>query len=277
MNQLIYRLVVRAFRLLFLLLGIRLDLRGEEHLPTSGPAIVACNHVSFLDFALVGLAANRRHRLVRFMAKQSTFDNPLSGPAMRAMRHIPVDRSYGAPAARQACEELRRGELVGIFPEATISRAWTLKPFMRGAAALAVREQVPLVPVAVWGGHRVLTVDGRWSLRRGRAVTILIGQPIIPTADAGAAGVATEVAAVGAELRQRMQDLLDLAQHDYPELPRDEADSWWLPRHLGGSAPTPQIAAQLDAASVERVDGRRPAGTGRGPDRKAIGASRFAR
>ena len=260
MHQLTYRLVIRGFRLLFALLGFRFDLRGEEHLPTSGPAIVAGNHIGFLDFALVGLAADRRHRLVRFMAKQSTFDNQVLGPLMRSMRHIPVDRSCGAPAARQARDELRRGELVGIFPEATISRAWTLKPFMRGAATLAVREQVPLIPVAVWGGHRVLTVDGRWSLRPGKAITILIGEPISPVEGvegvAGVAGVAganlADVAGMDAELRRRMQGLLDQAQRDYPDRPRDDADRWWLPQHLGGSAPTPQVAAELDAAGVER-------------------------
>jgi len=254
MHELTYRLVIRVFRLLFVLLGLRIDIQGEEHLPTRGPAIVACNHVSFLDFAFVGLAAGRRHRLVRFMAKQSTFDNPLSGPLMRTMGHIPVDRACGAPAARRARGELRRGQLVGIFPEATISRAWTLKPLMRGAATLAVLEQVPLIPVAVWGGQRVLTVDGRWSLRRGRAITILIGEHIGPGALAGAADVAADggadIATMEAGLRGRMQNLLDQAQRDYRDSPRDETDRWWLPRHLGGTAPTPQEAAELDSAAL---------------------------
>lgn len=249
MHELTYRLIIRAFRLLFVLLGLRIDVRGKEHLPTSGPVIVACNHIGFLDFAFVGLAANRRHRWVRFMAKQSAFDSPLSGPLMRAMRHIPVDRSCGAPAARQGRDALRRGEMVGIFPEATISRAWTLKPFMRGAATLSVHEQVPIVPVAVWGGHRVLTVDGRWSLRRGKPITILIGKPIIPAEEAEGAKTA-DVAGMDAELRGRMQDLLDQAQLGYPDVPRDDADRWWMPRHLGGSAPTPKVAAELDAAAL---------------------------
>ena len=257
MHQLTYRLTIRAFRLLFALLGLRIDMQGQERLPTSGPAVVACNHIGFLDFALVGLAADRRHRLVRFMAKQSTFDNPVSGPLMRAMRHIPVDRACGAPAARQARDELRRGELVGIFPEATISRAWTLKPFMRGAATLAVRERVPVIPVAVWGGQRVLTVDGRWSLRRGKAITILIGEPISPATGA-------DVAAIEAELRQRMQDLLDRAQRDYPDPPRDDADRWWVPQHLGGSAPSPQEAAELDAAALNVSLKRQPGAARRG-------------
>lgn len=243
MHQLTYRLIIRAFRLLFVLLGLRIDLQGGEHLPTSGPAIVACNHIGFLDFALVGLAADRRHRRVRFMAKASTFDNPLSGPLMRAMGHIPVDRMCGMPAARRARDELRRGELVGIFPEATISRAWMLKTFKRGAATLGVLEQVPVVPVVVWGVQRVLTVDGHWSLRRGKAITILIGEPISPAAT-------SDVTAFGDHLRTRMQDLLERAQRGYPDLPRDEADRWWLPAHLGGSAPTPVVAAELDAAAL---------------------------
>ena len=258
MNQPIYRLTIRAFRLLFFLLGLRIEIRGEKHLPDSGPAIVAANHIGFLDFAFVGLAGDRRHRLVRFMAKKSTFDSPVSGPLMRAMRHIPVDRSCGAPAARRARDELSRGELVGIFPEATISRAWTLQPVKRGAATLAAQEQVPLIPVAVWGGQRVLTVDGRWSLQRGKAITILIGEPISPSEVAMIAAVAADnnstdldgFAAVNVELRRRMQHLLDQAQLDYPDLPRDSADRWWLPEHLGGSAPTPKDAAGLDAASL---------------------------
>ena len=259
MRELTYRLVIRAFRLLFALLGLRIDIRGEKHFPLSGPAIVACNHIGFLDFAFVGLAADRRGRLVRFMAKQSTFDSSLSGPLMRAMRHIPVDRSSGATAARQARDDLRRGELVGIFPEATISRAWTLKPFKRGASTLATREKVPIIPVAVWGAHRILTVDGRYSLRRGRAITILIGEPISPAGDAQGTKLAdvaaqgaklADFAAMDAELRKRMQGLLDQAQRDYPDQPRNDRDRWWLPQHRGGSAPTPEVAAELDAAAL---------------------------
>ena len=249
MRELTYRLVIRAFRLLFALLGLHIDIRGEKHFPLSGPAIVACNHIGFLDFAFVGLAADRRGRLVRFMAKQSTFDSSLSGPLMRAMRHIPVDRSSGAAAARQARDDLRRGELVGIFPEATISRAWTLKPFKRGASTLATREKVPIIPVAVWGAHRILTVDGRHSLRRGKAITILIGEPISPAGDAQGTKLA-DFAAMDAELRKRMQGLLDQAQRDYPDQPRNHRDRWWLPQHRGGSAPTPEVAAELDAAAL---------------------------
>lgn len=248
-NDRVYQAVIAVFRGLFRLLGLRFDVRGTEHLPAAGPAVIACNHIGYLDFTFVGLAASHRGRLVRFLAKRSTFDNPVSGPAMRAMGHIPVDRTNGAPAYRRAIRAVRAGELVGIFPEATISRAWTLKPFRPGAVALAIREQVPLVPMVTWGGHRVVTVGGRVGLRRGKPVLILVGEPLHPHRG-------DDRATVEKELRSRIQALLDTAQATYPARPRHRKDHWWLPHHLGGSAPTPDEAAALDAAAVAKADAR---------------------
>jgi 1-acyl-sn-glycerol-3-phosphate acyltransferase len=242
-----YRWVIRAFRILFRALGLQLDVRGSQQVPGSGPAVLACNHIGYLDFTFVGLAGTERGRLIRFMAKQSTFDNRLSGPLMRAMGHIPVDRNNGAAAYRRATRKLQRGELVGVFPEATISRAWILKPFKLGAATLAVREQVPLIPVVVWGGHRILTVAGHWSLRRHKSVMVLVGEPILAAAN-------DDPAMVDAELRRRMRALLDTAQREYPDQPSSDADRWWLPEHLGGTAPSPASAALLDAAALAAAD-----------------------
>lgn len=242
-----YRAVVRGFTILFTLLGLRLDVRGVEHVPRTGPAVLVCNHTSYLDFAVVGYAASRRRRLVRFLAKAATFDSPLTGPSMRAMGHIPVDRARGASAYRRAARELDRGELVGIFPEATISRSWTLKPFKLGAATLTLDREVPLLPVVVWGAHRVLTVDGRGGLRRGRPVLVQVGAPVQVRPGAGAVEV-------DAELRRRLAELLDQVQHAYPDAPGDDADRWWLPAHLGGTAPLPEVAAVLDREGVAQAD-----------------------
>ena len=254
--DLVYRGVNGVFRIAFRVLGLRFDVRGTHHVPTDGPAVLASNHISFVDFVFVGLAANRRGRLVRFMAKQAVFDHPVSAPLMRAMRHIPVDRSSGAAAYRRATRALNDGQLVGVFPEATISRAWTLKAFMPGAAALAIREQVPLIPVVTWGGQRILTVDGRHSLRRGKAVTVLVGAPMHPRPEAA-------IDDVTAELQHRLQDLLDEAQSTYPDRPVDDRDRWWLPRQLGGSAPTPADAHVLDLAAVARAALQRSVGSPR--------------
>jgi 1-acyl-sn-glycerol-3-phosphate acyltransferase len=177
----VYRAVIRMFRIAFRFLGLRFDLRYIDRIPSSGPAVLASNHLSYLDFTFVGLAAGSHGRLVRFMAKKSTFDSRISGPLMRAMRHIPVDRLSGAAAYRKAVRALRGGELVGVFPEATISRSFTLKSFKLGAATMAVREQVPLIPVALWAPQRTFTVDKRYSVRRGKTIMVLIGEPIVVT------------------------------------------------------------------------------------------------
>lgn len=236
MSDVTYRLVIAVCRALFRALGLRITVRGAEHLPGAGGAVLASNHVSFLDFSLVGLVGFHRRRFVRFLTKQSVFRPPVVGAAMRAMGHVSVDRAHGAVALRHAVEKARAGEVVGVFPEATISRSWTLKDFKPGAAAIAIWEQVPLIPVVVWGGQRVLTAGGRWSLRRGKALTILVGKPMHPAPEASPDEVT-------AELRVRLQALLDEAMSTYPDRPRNHQDRWWLPVSAGGSAPRPAAAA----------------------------------
>lgn len=240
-----YRTIVGIALAVFRALDLRFDIRGAQYFPATGPAVVASNHISYLDFAFVGLIARQRRRLVRFLAKGSVFRLPLLGPLMRAMGHIPVNRASGggAGAYRHAARALQTGQLVGVFPEATISRAWMLKPFKVGAAALAVEQQVPLVPLVTWGGHRLVTVDRRYHLRRHMPVTISVGEPIMP-------GPGQSVAEVTALLQQSMAELLDTIQRDYPETPANLRDRWWLPRHLGGSAPDPVEAAIIDASSI---------------------------
>ena len=141
---------------------------------------------------------------------------------MRAMRHVPVDRDSGAAAYRRAARLLAAGELVGIFPEATISRACVLKSFKRGAATLAVWEQVPLIPVVFWGAQRTFTTDKHYSFRRGKTISIHVGEPLRPGPD-------EDPVAVDAELRRRMDALLEQAWTDYPDQPRDAGDTWWIP------------------------------------------------
>jgi len=240
-----YRVAVRIFALVFRLLGIGFDVRGIDNLPANGPAVLAGNHIGFLDFTFIGHAARQRDRRVRFMAKKSIFGLPVVGHCMRAMRHIPVDRRSGAAAYRQSLQLLDEGELIGVFPEATISRSWLLRPFKRGAAGMSVSRQVPLVPVIVWGGHRIYTVDGHRSLQRGRPVTVLLGTPLHPQ-------VGESVEDLSARLRTSMEALLDEAIDTYPEQPRDEADRWWLPSAKGGIAPDSETAARLDREALAR-------------------------
>lgn len=239
-----YRLVIRAFLVVLKLFGFRFDVRGSEHLPRHGGAVVASNHVSYFDFTYLELAALPQHRLVRFMAKASVFDNRFAGPAMRAMQHIPVDRTAGVAAFDEAVRALQDGKVVGVFPEATISSSFTVQDLKAGAARMAVLAGVPVVPAAVWGGHRVATKNRRVTLRRGVPVTVLFGEPVVPEP-----GEKTQ--SVLRRTRAAMEALLDQAQRSYPDSPAGDDDRWWLPAHLGGTAPTPEEARALDRADVQ--------------------------
>src|SRR5919107_1503074 len=175
-----YRFVIRLCLVVFHLFRFRFDVRGSQHVPATGGAIICSNHVSFFDFTFLGLGALPQRRLVRFMAKASVFDHWFAGPFMRAMQHIPVDRRAGTAAFEAAVRSLKDGEVVGVFPEATISTSFTVKDLKAGAARMAVDAGVPLIPAAVWGGHRVATRGQRVKLRRGGAVRVILGEPLVP-------------------------------------------------------------------------------------------------
>ena len=248
-----YRFVIRLALVVFRLFGFRFDVRGSEHVPTTGGAIICSNHVSFFDFTFLGLGALPQHRLVRFMAKSAVFDHWFSGRFMRAMQHIPVDRRAGAAAFEAAVRSLKDGEVVGVFPEATISTSFTVKDLKAGAARMAAQSGVPIIPAAVWGGHRVATKGHKVDLRRNVAVTVILGEPIVAEPEEKAQSLLRRTKAA-------METLLDEAQRTYPDQPAGPDDRWWLPAHLGGTAPTPEAAAADDAvrASGKEAKVRKP-------------------
>ncbi|GAA2422893.1 lysophospholipid acyltransferase family protein [Streptomyces macrosporus] len=233
MAELVYPPVIGAARTLFKALDLRFDIEGTEHVPRRGGAVLASNHIGYLDFVFAGLAARPAKRLVRFMAKESVFRHKVSGPLMRAMKHIPVDRSQGEHAYRHALKSLRSGEIVGIFPEATISPSFTLKKFKTGAARMAQEAGVPLLPVALWGTQRLWTKGHKRDFGRNHfPITIRVGEPIRAVAG-------ESVAHLTERLRERVQELLEAAQRAYPVRPKGPDDTWWMPAHLGGTAPAP--------------------------------------
>ncbi|MEU7921772.1 lysophospholipid acyltransferase family protein [Micromonospora zamorensis] len=247
MPELVYPPVIAAAKTAFRLLDLKITIEGAHHVPRTGGAVLASNHVSYLDFIFAGLGANPSGRLVRFMAKQSVFADRIGGPLMRGMKHIPVDRQAGAASFRAAVEALKRGEVVGVFPEGTISRSFTVKELKSGTVRMARSAKVPVLPVAVWGTQRLWTKGRPRTLtRRHTPITILVGEPINP-ADFPDPNV------LAAELTTRLSALVDRAQRDYPDAPAGPDDTWWLPAHLGGSAPTPEEAAVLDAAAEQRT------------------------
>ncbi|MEV4480368.1 lysophospholipid acyltransferase family protein [Micromonospora coxensis] len=240
MPEFVYPPVITAAKTMFRVLDLRLTVEGSHHVPRTGGAVLASNHVSYLDFIFCGFGAHESRRLVRFMAKHEVFAHKISGPLMRGMKHIPVNRAAGAGSYNTAVDALRRGEVVGVFPEATISRSFTVKELKSGAARMAQAAEVPLLPVALWGTQRMWTKGRPKDLtRRHTPITILVGEPMDP-ADYPDANAMT------AELKTRLSALVDRAQQEYPEKPAGPEDAWWQPAHLGGSAPTPAEAVELD-------------------------------
>jgi 1-acyl-sn-glycerol-3-phosphate acyltransferase len=245
----VYTPVIGVARAVFAAQGLKFTIAGAENIPTTGGAVLMSNHLSYLDFAYVGLAARPSKRLVRFMAKDSVFDHRVSGPLMRGMHHIPVDRTAGAASFRLAVNALKAGEIVGVFPEATISRSFELKGFKSGAVRMAQAAGVPVVPMIIWGSQRVWTKG--YPKRLGRTnvpITLSVGEPIL-------AGRKDNADEINAKIRARMSELLHAAQEAYPAMPTDELK--YLPARLGGSAPTLEQATVLDDEDVVRRATRR--------------------
>ena len=252
MAELVYPPVIAFARAVFKAQGLRFTVEGSEHVPRSGGAVMAINHIGYFDFTYAGLAARPAKRLVRFMAKKEVFDHKISGPLLRGMHHIEVDRAAGAESYQAAVKALRAGEIVGVFPEATISRSFELKEFKTGAARMAAEAEVPIIPVVVWGSQRVWTKGRPKRLGRTRTpIFIYVGAPIAVAPHA-------EPATVTEDLKAAMNALLLRAQDAYPDRPATEAERWWLPTRLGGTAPTPEEAAVTEAAEKQaRLDRRR--------------------
>jgi len=256
-----YGSVATVARTLWRFQGVKITVTGAANVPATGGAVVAINHTGYLDFAFAGLAAydNKPRRRVRFMAKKETFDHRITGPIMRGCRHIAVDRGQGADAYAAAVDYLRAGELVGVYPEATISRSFELKEFKSGAARMAVEAQVPIVPHIVWGAQRIWTKDHPKRLGRSKVpVSVAVGEPIPPT---------LPVEDLRALLHTRMQHLLEQVQDAYPD--QHPAGAFWVPHRLGGGAPTPAEAARLDAEEAQRKAEERAARNQQPPTRAA--------
>ncbi|MGY4708092.1 lysophospholipid acyltransferase family protein [Mycolicibacterium sp. CBM1] len=220
--------------------GTRITYEGLENIPPHGGAVIAINHTSYIDFLPAALGTRKRKRRIRFMIKAEMQEVPIVNFLIGRTGTIPVDRRAGAGAYTEAVRQLRAGELVGVYPEATISRAFVLKDFKSGAARMALEAQVPIVTCIVWGAHRVWTKDHPKRLGRNKIpFTVRFGTPLAPK------GTAAELDNV---LRRQMSRVLHEVQMAYPHPPGE----FWVPRELGGAAPTLEEAGKLDEAERAR-------------------------
>jgi len=233
-----YQGLVGFARRLMRAANIEVTVIGAENIPAESGALLAGNHTGYADFILMGTGPYLHgERLVRFMAKKSVFDVPVLGWLLKLMKHVPVDRAHGGASIAPAVQMLREGNLVGIFPEATISRSFELANFKTGAARIAHQAGVPLVPCVMWGSQRIWTKDLPKHFRNV-PVIVRYGEPVHLTGDAEADT---------AELKRQMQLLLDASRSEYASLYTDGAGEAWMPVALGGTAPTPEEAEELYA------------------------------
>jgi 1-acyl-sn-glycerol-3-phosphate acyltransferase len=236
----IYRVLEVTAKAVTKALGSQITYQGLHHIPATGGAVVAINHTSYVDWVPAALAVHRRGRRIRYMIKAEMQRVRVVNFLIRHTKTIPVNRAAGADAYANAVEMLRAGEVVGMMPEATISRSFELKEFKTGSARMALEAQVPIVPLIVWGAQRIWTKDHARNLRRRKIpITVAVGPALSPSQD---------VDDLEAELRENMTALLHQVQEAYPH----PEGAYWVPRRLGGSAPTLREATVLDEAERAR-------------------------
>jgi 1-acyl-sn-glycerol-3-phosphate acyltransferase len=187
----------------------RLDKRGLENIPEEGPALLVCNHVSYVD-ALIIMAACPRP--IRFVMDHNIFKLPLLRFVFRDAGAIPIasvkeDASKLDKAYDEIANALANGELVAIFPEGSITRSGELQPFKNGVTAILQRTPVPVIPMALqglWGSYFSRKDAPAFSrpLRRGLLNKVaLVVAPQLAALDVNADGLQRQVAALRGEQR----------------------------------------------------------------------------
>ena len=168
--------------------GVRFTFEGVEHIPRTGPMIIATNHRSYFDPLVISLAIAKAGRNARFLGKKEVFDAPVVGQLARAMGGIRVDRGTGSDAPiRAAAERLEAGECVVILPQGTIPRGEEFfDPILRGktgvARLAALFPDIPVIPGGVWGTEQVwprsAKVPNLWQVTDPRHVSVTFGPAV---------------------------------------------------------------------------------------------------
>lgn len=162
---------------------VKRDWRGGEKLPKSGPAIVVCNHISYLDPLTFSHFLYNNGRAPRYLGKESVFKIPIIGFIIKSAGQIPVKRESkdAIQGYEHAIAVLKAGHLLGVYPEGTLSRDPELWPMKgkTGVARLALQTGVPVYPCASWGPEKVIPPYGkRIKLFPRTKVTVLMGEPV---------------------------------------------------------------------------------------------------
>jgi 1-acyl-sn-glycerol-3-phosphate acyltransferase len=202
--------------------ALRWRVEGAERVPAQGPILLASNHISYFDPIAVANLADLAGRRVRFLAKSELFEKRMMAAALRRMGQIPVVRGTGDSAALDAATAaLRNGRCVAVFPEGTISNDLNPMAGKTGLARLARATGVDVLPVGVWGTHRVLPAGDHKPERFRTPIVVVAGDPISVGPDANPrettdrimGGICTAVAE---------------ARRLYPSPPVGSEQAWWV-------------------------------------------------
>lgn len=217
--EFMYRVVLKAIRVVNRIAGIRVRVEGLENIPP-GVCIFASNHVSNVDPTALLPAIPRR---VSLLAKKEVFRIPILATALRMAQFIPVDRQDREAAAASvdlAVKYLREGHSFCVYPEGTRSRDARLKPFKKGTFVMAIQAGVPVVPVSMSGAQNLMR-KGDWSIHPGEIV-IRFGPPVDAsqyTFDRRGELLARVHALVAAGLSENQKPLSDAAANAAPPTP----------------------------------------------------------
>lgn len=228
LNMELQRLLLQLARPEFLPFA-NFDIDGSDLIPADGPAIICGNHRSYFDVIAIAVTVARTGRPVRFLGKKEVFDAPLVGQLATALGGIRVDRGTGSDEPlRSAAEALSAGELVAIMPEGTIPRGLAFfEPVLRGrwgAATLAMRTKVPVVPVGLWGTELVWPRSSRLpnllNITNPPTVRVRVGEPLTlrgKTADSNTKRIMKSIVdLLPAEARTRRTPNEDELRRSYP-------------------------------------------------------------
>lgn len=206
--ELFYRFV-RAIVVGFCRLFWRVSIDGLEHVPSTGPYVLAPVHRSNIDTLVVAGVTKRR---LRYMGKSSLWKFGWVGRVLSALGAFPVNRGTAdREALRQCIEVIGRGEPLVIFPEGTRQSGPAVQPLFEGAAYVATRTRVPIVPVGIGGSEAAMPKGSK--LLRPVKVHAVVGEPLYP-APPGPSGRVPRSAVhdLTEQLAARLQQLFDQAQ-----------------------------------------------------------------
>ncbi|MBM3655399.1 MAG: 1-acyl-sn-glycerol-3-phosphate acyltransferase [Actinobacteria bacterium] len=214
---------------------IKKDWKGAQHLPKSGPVIVVCNHLSYIDPLTFTHFLYNNGRAPRYLGKESVFRIPIIGRVISGTGQIPVSRESkdAVKGLEHAIAVLKAGHLLGVYPEGTLTRDENLWPMKAktGVARLALITGAPVIPCASWGPEKVLPPYSKKLRVFPRSkVSILMGAPVDLSPWHGKSDDLEAVEAAVDHIMDRITELLEILRGESAPAIRFDPKGSDLPR-----------------------------------------------